>query len=440
MFRFEAGSPTVRRLAIGGGIALAGLIVLGGVLCRFVFNCHLHGGSKAFTKQELKLPDGFEQETVVRGLEMPVSFAFVGDGRILIAEKRGVIRVWQDGVLRQQPFLDISSVVDGNELRGVLGLAVDPNFDHNGFVYVDYVHRAQSTRPGGPWNVRVSRFVASGARASAASERVIVGAAGGSDCRRLPARADCIPLDGYHAGGDLAFAPDGTLFITTGDGGRGDPAEAAALRAQSLDSLGGKVLHVTRNGAGLRSNPFWKGNSKANRSKIWASGLRNPFRFSIDPQTGVVYAGDVGWNRYEEVDAVLRGGNYGWPCYEGPVRTPTYSSRPVCRALFARGPGAVVPPLVFHDHHRDGNSVIGGVIYRGTRYPSFYRGAYLYGDFGRSWVRAIRLTRDGRGALGQGRLFVDGGTAPVQIRIGPDGDVYYLSFTGELRRLRYRSP
>jgi glucose/arabinose dehydrogenase len=132
--------------------------------------------------------------------------------------------------------------------------------------------------------VRVSCFRSEGERASASAEEVVLGADGCGSRSELPAGSDCIPCDGDHCGGDLQFAPDGTLLVTTGDGWNGSSwFNRNPLRAQRLDSLAGKLLRVAPEGAGLRSNPFWTGDRGENRSKVWAYGLRNPFRFSSSP-------------------------------------------------------------------------------------------------------------------------------------------------------------
>ena len=229
---------------------------------------------------------------------------------------------------------------------------------------------------------------------------MILGSAAHPTCNGQPATADCIPVDGYHAGGDLEFASDGTLLVTTGDGGFGDaPEPGRALRAQSVDALSGKILRVTPDGRGLRSNPFWNRNPNANRSKIWALGLRNPFRISVGAGD-IVYAGDVGWNKWEELDIVRSGRNYGWPCYEGFERVPAYAGTSVCKSLYARG-GATRP--VFAHKHPGAISIIGGPRLRGILLPPGLRGAVVYGDFDNNYLRSVRLS-GGRPARGSDRL------------------------------------
>jgi glucose/arabinose dehydrogenase len=412
--------------------ALAVVVVAGGgILCRFVFDCHLrHGGRPGVQKSgESRPADGFIDDVVARGVADATSFAFLHDGGILIGEKAGVVRLAASGGRPARRVLDIRKRVESRELRGLLGVAVDPDFTRNGFIYVDYVRRVP--QPGGPWSVRVSRFTVRRGVALPSSEHVILGAAATPSCRGQAATADCIPVDGYHAGGDLEFAPDGTLFVTTGDGGFGEEPEARrALRAQALDSLAGKVLRVTRDGRGLPSNPFWNGNPNANQSKVWALGLRNPFRIGVARSGDVVYAGDVGWNKWEELDVLRPGGNYGWPCYEGFTRVSVYSSEGVCRSLYASRTAR--PPLLAHKHP-SALSILGGPAGEATD----LRGLLVYGDFNKGYIRSVRVGPGGREVAGSDSLLVSNANAPVQIRTGPGGDVYYLSyFRGTLHRVR----
>jgi glucose/arabinose dehydrogenase len=277
-------------------------------------------------------------------------------------------------------------------------------------LYVLYVVRGG---PGAaPTTVRVSSL-ATGVRP--VRERILVGG---------------IPCDRDHCGGDLEFAPDGSLFVATGDGWMGAPGfHPQSLRAQSLSSLAGKVLRTSPSGQGLRSNPFWDGHADSVRSRVWAYGLRNPFRMTLTPD-GTPIVGDVGWNRWEEIDRVPPGGNLGWPCYEGPDRAPEYAEQPVCRVLYARGRAAVEQPLL---SFRRG-SVTGGVFYDARAFPPEYRGAYFFGDWSRSTLSYARLERSGAAT----RTFASRAAGPVQIEVGRDGSLYYVALNaGELRRIVY---
>src|SRR5262249_28257173 len=156
---------------------------------------------------------------------------------------------------------------------------------------------------------------------------------------------------------------------STGDATSAGAAYANALRAQDLDSLAGKILHVSPAGAGLRSNPFWGGDPHANRSKVWAYGLRNAVRLTLGPD-GAVFAGVVGWHLFEEIDRCAGDENFGWPCYEGHVRTPGYRAMPQCRRLYARG--GTTRPLFEYAHPRGGAAVIAGPYADRTLYFADY--------------------------------------------------------------------
>ena len=405
-------------------------VVIGGLLCRFVFACGLRDTSRPVPKP--RPAKGFVDEVVVKGLTRPTSFAFLPDGRMLFAEKVGIVRVAGGGRLLHKPLLDIRAEVDSGALRGLLGLAVDPSFERNGYIYLDYVRKAPGNA--GPWSVRVSRFTVRDDVALPSSEQVILGAAASPACEGQPRRADCIPVDGYHAGGDLEFGPDRALFVTTGDGGFGNEPELRAFRSQAVDSLSGKVLRVTRNGRGLPSNPFWNGDPTANRSKVWALGLRNPFRITVGAAGDVVFAADVGWNSWEELDVVRAGRNYGWPCFEGLGPRLPYSRTSRCRALRARH--GATPPVLARSHSV-ATDVVVGPIYAGAAYPARYRGSLVYGDFDRSYLRSVQVSGLEHPVASGDTLLLSGAPLPAQIRIGPGGDVYYLSYAGGLHRLRY---
>jgi glucose/arabinose dehydrogenase len=320
-----------------------------------------------------------------------------------------------------RPFLDLRGHVTTTRSRGLVGLEPDPSFARNGQVYVMYAFGDTA---------RVVRFTASGDRASRDSEVVVLGTEGVESCEGLPLIADCINADGIHMGGGLDFASDGTLFVGTGDGQEGKPGvyEPKAERAQDLDALTGKVLRVTRAGKGLASNPYWTGSAGDNRSKVWAYGLRNPFRLAVRPMSLVPYVGDVGWDTWEEIDVARRGANLGWPCYEGRVKALRYRDTPLCVGLYAQPVDRPVRfPLAMFQH--DFASSITGGDHRG-------RSEYVYGDYGKWWLRTLRV--DSRDALvaGSDEFLASGTQAPTQIRIGPDGDLYYLSIAGTLYRIR----
>jgi glucose/arabinose dehydrogenase len=297
-----------------------------------------------------------EMEVVVEGFESPVLVvAAEGTDRLYVVEQPGRIRVVEDGRLAPTPFLDIGDrLVFGGE-QGLLGLALHPRFVDNGRFFVDY------TDVGG--DTIVSEFRADGGDADSAdagSERVLL-------------RVDQ-PF-ANHNGGHLAFGPDGFLYVALGDGGSaGDPMG----NGQRLDTLLGKILRVDVDASpggvayGIPpDNPF-VGTDDA-RPEIWAYGLRNPWRFSFDRETGAMWIGDVGQGSIEEVDTGRggRGGvNYGWNTMEG---TACFLPTSGCDER-----GLTLPVAVYR--HDDGCAVTGGFVYRGSTWPNLH-GAYLFADY-----------------------------------------------------------
>jgi len=383
------------------------------------------------------VPSGFVQGVVASGLDLPTAFAFLPDGRILVALKGGVVRAVKDGQLLSTPLIDISDRVNDYWDRGLIGIAADPNFASNGHVYLYYTYENDPLDYEGPKTARLTRVTVSGDTASRASETTILGAVVGDSCNDFPEGADCIPTDGPgHSTGAIHFASDGTMFVTVGEGAHWNTVVDDALRAQDVDLLAGKVLHVTRTGQGVSSNPFWNGDPSANRSKVWALGLRNAYRFGLRPSDGMPVIGDVGWSKWEEVDVVPAGSNLGWPCYQAEELTG-YQNKPVCKALIDKGPSAVQWPMLSYSHDGKSAAVTGGVFYSGTSFPAAYRGAYFYGDYARNWIRYVTVSSAGNVTSGPFD-FTTTADAPVDIEMGPEGHLYYLSiYSGELRRICY---
>jgi len=339
----------------------------------------------------------------VASLQQPVAMAVrPGERAVYVAEQTGRVRVIRNGRLDPGPVLDVSSQIVAGGEQGLLGLAFSPD---GRFLYVDFTDRNGDTH--------VTEFAMRGGRADPASERLVL-------------KVDQ-PFPN-HNGGQLAFGPDGDLYIALGDGGsEGDPYG----NGQSLGTLLGKILRIDPrpgNGRPYRipaGNPF-TGRAGA-RPEIWDYGVRNPWRFSFDPATGDLWIGDVGQDHWEEVDhepARSGGHNYGWNLREGTHR-------------FAgdRPPGAV-DPVIEYGHDNGACTVIGGAVYRGHDIPGL-RGAYLYGDFCAGWVRAARLQG---GRVAEQR---DLGLNVPQLSsfgVGPDGELYALSLSGPVFRLASAAP
>jgi glucose/arabinose dehydrogenase len=308
-------------------------------------------------------------------------------GRLYVVEQGGRIRVFQNGRLREQPFLDITSRVQSGGEQGLLSVAFHPRYAQNRKLYVNYTDTNGDTR--------VVEFRSNG-------ETVPVGTA-----RQLLFVRQPYP---NHNGGQIAFGPDGLLYVGMGDGGAGGDPEN---RAQNLSSLLGKLLtiNVDRRGA---------------RPQIAALGLRNPWRFSFDRANGDLYIGDVGQNAWEEIDWVRRASrgaeNYGWDVFEGRAR---YEDK-------ARNPrGRLISP-VFVYGRGDGCSVTGGFVYRGSAVPAA-RGRYFFGDYCSGQIWSLRIA-NGRAVQARKESF----RVPDLASFGEDaaGELYAVSISGTVYRFR----
>ena len=305
-------------------------------------------------------------QSFATGLDMPVSIKNAGDDRLFVLEQRGIIKIIDDnGTVNTTPFLDIDNLVldinnNGDE-RGLLGLAFHPNYSNNGFFYINYINNNGNTI--------ISRFEVSSTNPNIAnpnSELIIL---------------SIIQPYSNHNGGDMAFGPDGFLFIASGDGGAGGDPEN---RAQDLSSLLGKMIRIdvnnTSNGNNYAiplDNPFYNDGDANTRDEIWAYGLRNPWKFSFDWQTGDIWITDVGEAEYEEINMVsstIAGLNYGWRCYEGNNEFNTTGCPDINTLTF---------PIGEYSHSNNGIfkcSITGGYRYRGSQFPNF-DGLYFFADY-----------------------------------------------------------
>jgi glucose/arabinose dehydrogenase len=287
---------------------------------------------------------------VGRGLESPLFLTHAGDGSgyLFIVEQPGTIRVVVQGVLQEKPFLDITErVLSGGE-RGLLGLAFHPDYRRNGRFFVNYTRKQDGA------TVLAEYHRAGEALRASPDERVIM----------------TVPQPfANHNGGMVAFGPDGFLYVGRGDGGsRGDPQN----RAQNTQELLGKILRLDidheRPYAIPTDNPFAR---SGGRPEIFAYGIRNPWRFSFDRETKVLWLADVGQYKWEEIDLVMKGGNYGWRVMEG---FHCYEPAQDCQA---RG---MTMPVFEYGHEKGRCSITGGYVYRGKLIPSL-RGFYIFGDY-----------------------------------------------------------
>jgi glucose/arabinose dehydrogenase len=389
------------------------------------------------------LPIGFRNETVASGLEQPTSFVFLSADDAYITEKTGVVRVLRDGQMLPTPLVDIRNRVYDFADAGLNSVVLDPDFAQNGYIYLAYAYEDPAVPPANRGQTqRVTRLTVVNDVANPASEVVIVGSATGAGCYDNWRTNDCIPLNGSHTIDDLAFDATGRLLISMGDGAWTDADTGMNQRAQDLGVLAGKVLRVDKaTGDGVSGNPFIGIGADTNPGRVYAYGLRNPFRFTQRPGSADLYVGDVGENDWEEINVVRAGANYGWPCWEGPDRAPTPANQAFCDDQYRRadaGTLTVTAPSAGY-RHEPGGSIIGGVFYTGTTYPEEYRGDYFFGDYTMQFIQRQEFDEGGT-AVGAMVRFADpiGAGAPVQFRMGPDGNLWYLSiYPGELRRVVY---
>ncbi|HET6754584.1 MAG TPA: PQQ-dependent sugar dehydrogenase [Jiangellaceae bacterium] len=448
---------------------------------------------KALASAASVVPSGFSEVVAISGLTQPTAVAFAGDGRAFVAEKSGLIKVF-DSLSDSTPtvFADLRTQVHNFWDRGMLGLALDPQFPTRPYVYALYTYDAVpggtaprwgtvggtsdgcpnppgSTVDGCVVQARLSRLTASGNQMTG-SEQVLVS----GWCQQFPS----------HSIGTVTFGPDGGLYVSAGDGANfnyadygqtnnpcGDPpspagtsltsptAQGGALRSQSMRrpsgqpaTLDGTIIRVDPNtGAGLAGNPF-ASSADPNARRIIAYGLRNPFRFDVRPGTEQLWVGDVGWNTWEEINRIadINDGtaeNFGWPCYEGSGRQGGYDGVDLnsCETLYGIGQ---TEPFFRYRHDASmftgdscptGSSSVSGIAFEnGSNYPSDYDGALFIADASRGCVWVMKRGAGADPSPGQLSQFVGGAGQPVQVVTGPGGDIFYVDLeAGQVRRVVY---
>lgn len=339
-------------------------------------------------------PAGFSQVQVANGISNPTVMAFAPDGRIFVAEQGGRLRVIKNGTLLATPFVQLS--VNSAGERGLIGIALDPNFASNNYIYLYY------TVSSGTLRNRISRFTANGDVAVAGSESVVL---------------DLDPLSSAtnHNGGAMHFGKDGKLYVAIGE-------NANTSHAQNLDTYHGKILRINADGSVPTGNPFPTGTEQ--KKRVWAYGLRNPYTFDIQPGTGRIFINDVGQNTWEEInDATTGGKNFGWPATEGATTAAGVTS-PVFSYPHGSGDGR-------------GCAITGGTFFNptSTTYPAALGGKYFYQDLCSQWINYIDVS----GTTAVRQPFATGlpGNA-VSLDTGPDGNLYYLSRSaGALYKIIY---
>jgi PKD repeat protein len=442
------------------------------------------------------LPTGFTESVVLSNIAGPTNMEFASDGRVFVTLKNG--RIWEyDSLTDPTPttVLDLSTEVDDYWDRGLLGLALDPDFPATPYIYVSESYDAPiggtpprwsdaCPTPPGPTtdgcviSSRLLRLTLSGNTVTA--QKVLI-----KDewCQQYPS----------HSVGDLHFGPDGALYMSAGDGASfnfddygqgggsagsptpknpcGDPpgavgstltpptAEGGALRSQSLRrpagepvTLDGTVIRIDpATGDALATNPL-AANPNPNARRIVAYGLRNPFRFTIKPGTNELWIGDVGYNTWEEVNRdpspTAAAVNFGWPCYEGNIPQPGYQSAGLnlCTSLYSAG--TATPPVFTYNHGAnvvsgDGcptgsSSVSGLAFYTGaSNYPASYNGGLFFADYSRQCIWFMPNGTSGSPDPTKVQVFAKGAVQPVDLSIGPNGNLYYLDLSGTIREIKY---
>ncbi len=336
------------------------------------------------------------EPVVTRGLEQPLFLTHAGDGsgRLFLLEQPGRVRILQHGRLLPAPFLDITSKVRSGGEQGLLGLAFHPMYTKNGRFFMNYTRMPDGATVVAEYKVSTDPLI------TEKVERVLL----------------AVPQPyANHNGGMLAFGPDGYLYISLGDGGAaGDPGN----RAQDRNDLLGKILRIDVDRgtpyAIPPDNPYASGGG---RPEIYALGLRNPWRFSFDRKTGNLWAGDVGQDRWEEIDRVVKGGNYGWRIMEG--------NHCFFPPFFCRTEG-LNPPVAEYALTGGRCSIIGGYVYRGRAHPAL-SGLYLFGDYCSGEIMTLR----------DGQVTV---LLHTELRISSfgedqDGELYVIDLRGGVYRL-----
>jgi glucose/arabinose dehydrogenase len=344
---------------------------------------------------------------VLSGLNSPVDLqnAADGTGRLFVVEQQGQIRIVSNNSLVPTPFLDITSLVDFGGEKGLLGLAFHPAYTQNRRFFVNYDRVAS-----GQMQTVIAEFQTSASNPNQAdpnSQRILF-----TVNQPFP----------NHKGGQLAFGPDGFLYIGLGDGGSaGDPLG----NAQNRRVLLGKMLRidVDHTSPGLQyaipsDNPFLNG---VDRGEVWAYGLRNPWRFSFDVSSGRLFAADVGQDKFEEIDILQKGGNFGWNIMEG---LHCFKPSSGCNMT------GLILPITEYDHSQ-GDAVIGGYVYRGAAIPRL-SGTYLFSDFesGTIWG----LTENSSGQWTRSQL-IAGGRNISSFGRDEAGELYVLDYSGSLLRI-----
>jgi glucose/arabinose dehydrogenase len=438
------------------------------------------------------------RQTAVSGLNQPIAIDWTPDGQyMLVAQKNGVVRVVDNGTLRSTSLIDLSSQVNDTRDRGLIGMAIHPNFPATPYIYLSYTYdppeayqninpNTDLDDPDGSGN-RPSRVVrvtvnpttmvadpaslvvilgknstwqytsqpdgnstgntgilpsgiVNGTTITAPANQIDIGTQDNDPDRAGTQNQnirDYLATDSEsHTVGAIHFGADGYLYVSNGDGTSYNFADSRAVRVQDVDNLSGKMLRIDPiTGEGVASNPFYDGDPNSNQSKVFYSGIRNSFRFTFDPVTGLPVMGEVGWNSWEEINTGAPGSNFGWPYLEGPNRTGGYQDLSQAISFYNNGninPGspsnqAAVFPILERSHGAPDNAtaIVVGDFYNAN--------TLMFGDLNNGTLYAATL--DANRNVTSVQVFDSGIAYVVDMEMGPDGKLYGVNLvSGQILR------
>ena len=390
------------------------------------------GSTDAKPKKKKKgadLTQLFDSRPVAGPFDKPITFDYLPNGKMIVGEKSGRIYL-ADGSGVPKLLLDLSGQIVNERERGLEGVEVASDFASTRRIYLVYTYKVNPLNEAGPQALRLSYITlnADDTLANQASpETVLLGKDATGPCPAISNKRDCPPsIAATHQGGTVLSAPDGTIFVGYGDSNLPDSPGNQVFRTFNPASTAGKLLHIDANGNGLPNHPFCRKTKKLDRTctKVFATGFRNPFRFVLTPD-GRPLVADVGWNLREEINLVKKGANYGWPCYEGSLRTPFYREKGRCKSLY-ENPRRVEKPILEYPNNAElgGAAAIMGPQHESGSYPPALEGAYFFGDYASRFIK--------EGVLRKGKLkgirTVATDVFPVQFRNAPNGNVAYVDF------------